>query len=155
LITSVVSDLRTQKVPNWLVLTMAGIALVYQLLTNGLYGLTEGGLGLLVAVTISLPLVLVRGLGAGDMKVLAVLGLSTNWSVAVWTAVYSIIWGALLGVLQAIFNGQALALAKNTVGLLTRKSSGTEARSLHRIPYTLALFFGWLTYVSLNGGLHL
>lgn len=151
LIASVVDDLKTQKVHNWLILTMAGVAVVYQVLTAGLNGLLQGGLGLLAGVLISLPLVLVKGLGAGDMKVLGVLGLATNWQVAVWTAIYSVIWGALLGLCQALLNRQGFNLVKNTVGLLNRNFA-PDPKKLHRIPYTVALFFGWLTYVSLSFG---
>lgn len=154
LIASVVDDLKTKKVHNWLILTMAGIAVLYQLIINGLAGLGQGALGMLVAILVCLPLVLVKGLGAGDLKVLAVLGLATNWNVAVWTAFFSLVWGALFGVLQAVFSGQALVLAKNTFDLL-KKSTRTEVKNLHRIPYTVALLFGWLTYVSLNGGFNI
>lgn len=151
LIASVVDDLRTQKVHNWLILAMAGGAAVYKLLTGGWDGFLEGLLGMGAGILISLPLVLVKGLGAGDMKVLGVLGLATNWTTAVWTAVYSIIWGALLGVLQALLNKEGLALLKNTVGVL-KKENSTQPDRLHRIPYTVALLFGWLTQVSLTYG---
>ncbi len=70
LIASVVDDLKTRKVHNWLILTMAGIAALYQLIANGFPGLMAGMLGLGAGILISLPLVLIKGLGAGDMKVL-------------------------------------------------------------------------------------
>lgn len=153
LIASVVDDLKTRKVHNWLILTMAGVAVVFQVITGGVDGLLEGALGLFVGIMISLPLVLAKGLGAGDMKVLGVLGLATNWPAALWTALYSVIWGALLGVLQAVMNRQGMALMKSTVGLLNRSVEKDPAQ-LHRVPYTVALFFGWLTYISLTlGGL--
>ena len=90
-------------------------------------------------------------LGAGDMKVLGVLGLATNWQVAIWTAIFSLVWGALLGVFKALLEGKGLALLNNTLNVLNRQTR-PETQHYHRIPYTVALLLGWATFVSMSLG---
>ncbi|MEO0336107.1 MAG: hypothetical protein AAF202_06925, partial [Pseudomonadota bacterium] len=65
-----------------------------------------------------------------------------------WVGVYSLFWGALFGVLRAILLGQGYVLFYNMVGLVKRERP-SEAL-LTKIPYSVALFFGWMTYLSIR-----
>ncbi len=67
-------DLRYRRIPNWV--SLSGIVLGFgcNTLLLGLDGLRGAALGLLCAAVIYVPLYLVRGMGAGDVKLMAAVG---------------------------------------------------------------------------------
>jgi prepilin peptidase CpaA len=72
-LTAGIFDLRHRRIPNWL--TISGIALgVAVNAVCGVDGLTNALLGMGSALAIYLPLFLVRGMGAGDVKLMAAVG---------------------------------------------------------------------------------
>jgi prepilin peptidase CpaA len=67
-------DLRTRKIPNWL--NLSGLVLglgLNTLLLHG-HGIALALLGLGLSLLIYIPLYLVRGMGAGDVKLMAAVG---------------------------------------------------------------------------------
>lgn len=147
LLAGVVDDLRSRKVHNWLVLTLAAVALASTFWFAGWAGLQSGIFGMIVALVMTLPLVLGRILGAGDMKLLAVFGLACQWNAVASVLVLSIFWGAILGLMRAIVSGQAMTLIHSTLNVAMRRKPSEE--SLQRMPYSVALLFGWLTHLTL------
>lgn len=145
-----IDDIRSRKVHNWLVLLSAAITLVTVVALDGWSRLPHSlGYGAF-AFALGLPLVLARALGAGDLKIFTVFGFATDWNAVFFTLVYSLIWGALLGVFRAVLQGQFVPLMQQTFFLAVgQKKLATD--SPHKIPYTIALFFGWLTHLSLMG----
>jgi prepilin peptidase CpaA len=83
-ITAAIFDYRERRVPNWLTLAglIGGVALnTFLLQTTGLWTSLKG-LG--IALAIYLPLYLLRGVGGGDLKLMAALGAIAgpkNWIV--------------------------------------------------------------------------
>jgi prepilin peptidase CpaA len=67
-------DLRTRKIPNWL--TLSGLVLGLGLNTLVLHGhgVVIALLGLGLSLLIYVPLYIVRGMGAGDVKLMAAVG---------------------------------------------------------------------------------
>lgn len=150
LLAGLIDDLYTRKVHNGLVLGLCGLAIAAHLWIGGVDGLVQGGLAAGFAFLITLPLVLMNALGAGDMKLLIAFGLSAQWPTVFWVVVYSMIWGAVFGLLVAILRGQALSLILRTIDVATRKK--IDPVTLQKIPYTVPLFFGWLTHLSQTTG---
>ena len=80
-LTAGVYDLRVRRIPNWL--TLSGLILGFGM--NALAGqgdLVKAILGLLCALAVYVPLYLVRGMGAGDVKLMAAVGCMagpSNW----------------------------------------------------------------------------
>lgn len=75
-------DCKYRKIPNWL--NLSGLILGFGLNTLffGGAGLLASAEGMLLAFAIYLPLFLVKGMGAGDVKLMAALGAlvgPTNW----------------------------------------------------------------------------
>lgn len=140
----VIDDIRSRKVHNELVLVSLAIAAAYSIYAGGLAGLGTGLLGMGAALFMTLPLVLFGILGAGDLKLFLAFGLATSWNAAVYVGIAALIWGAIFGILRAAAGGQLKTLFANTVNLASRKPAG----ELHRIPYTVALLMGWLTYLA-------
>lgn len=148
LLAGVVNDLRSRKVKNTLVISSAVVALAAHFYFNGTQGLLDGGLAFLAALALTLPLVLIRALGAGDLKLLAAFALAVNWHAVFVTAVASLFWGALLGAIKAVISGKGMTLLKNTGSII--KGTNIQTLQTTKIPYTVALLFGWMTYISLE-----
>lgn len=150
LIAGVFADLRSRRVPNSLVIALAIMGLGFSVFWHGWGpGLGHAFLGFGTALLVSWPLVTMGALGAGDMKLLAAFGLCAGWYAVAFTAIAAIVWGAILGLVRAALSGEGRAVLKNTIAILSRKK--TEAMSLHHIPYTVALLFGWMTHLLVSG----
>jgi prepilin peptidase CpaA len=67
------SDIRTRRIPNALTVTGFVVAIALRAL-GGFDEVTAGLLGALLAFILSVPLFMVRGLGAGDVKLLTACG---------------------------------------------------------------------------------
>ncbi len=141
-------DLATRKVHNWLFLVCTSFALILAFYLGGSEGLMVGILGFLAAIAALLPLVLANIVGSGDMKILAAFGCASNWNAVFSVALLSLVWGAVFGVLRVLLQGQGRLFINNLIAIVTRKPRETFA--VHRMPYTIALFFGWLSYLTLG-----
>lgn len=151
LIAGIVNDLKSRKVRNYLVLLLAAISIANAFYFSGIEGLKWGGLSFVVALGCCLPLVLAKILGAGDMKLLAAFAFSVSPMSTFLVLIYSFIWGAILGVAKAILSNEGLNLLMNTLQIAKGGKDAVKNSELHKIPYTVALFFGWLTQLSLTG----
>ncbi len=83
-LTAAIYDFRFRRIPNWL--TLSGLILGFGL--NAFFfrghGALAAGEGLLLATAVYLPLYLLRGMGAGDVKLMAAVGAlagPANWFV--------------------------------------------------------------------------
>ncbi len=92
-----VTDLRTRKIPNVLTFGGAVAALVTHGVTNGFAGIGFSAAGWAVGLALFFPLFLLRGMGAGDVKLLAALGAWVGPGAAVWLALWSAIAGGVSG----------------------------------------------------------
>lgn len=149
LVAGVVDDLRTRKFHNELFLACCAAAVTVVLATGGWSALYLSLLGFGAGVAVLLPLVLLNMVGAGDMKLLAAFGIAAGWNAAVSVAVLSLFWGALFGFVRVLVNGEGKLLLANMVSIVSMKNR--RELTLHRMPYSFALFVGWLTYLVHSG----
>jgi len=71
---AVVTDLKSHRIPNILLAPALSIALLIQAIHGGADGLVMAVGGLTVGLAMLMPLYLVGGMGAGDVKLLGVVG---------------------------------------------------------------------------------
>lgn len=138
LLAGVIDDIRSRKIHNKLVLICLAVAVISMMLLYGPSVLLPGLMASFVAMALTLPFVLSKALGAGDMKLLMAFAFTSHWSEIFWIVVYSFVWGALLGLFRALLDKKALTLLKNTAFLLT-KNKPTEEQ-MTKIPFSVALF---------------
>ncbi|MDX9731149.1 MAG: prepilin peptidase [Bdellovibrionales bacterium] len=151
LIWSVIEDLRSRKFSNRSFLIACAVAVVLTVATGGAHALLPASLGFAAGLVFFLPLVLIGVVGAGDMKLMAAVGILIGWHGVLWTGVYGLIWGALLGLVQIVVKGQLRTLIQNLTSLaIVRSKSGLQ---LHHIPFTAPLLLGWLSHLVLSGAL--
>lgn len=156
-------DYRSHRIPNGLVLSGALYAVIYSSLLppwpNGtvLFPLAGLGLGLLLF----LPLYLLGAMGAGDVKLLAMVGAFLGPDDVWRAAVASLIAGGALAIVFVVVNGTALRMVHNLaalfrMGLLaTMSGSVPSARisagaSAGRLPYGVAIAMGTSGYLVLH-----
>lgn len=151
LLAGVVNDLRSRKVSNKLVVAGLIAGLVLMMATQGFHGFLLAGFSFGTAFIAVLPIYLMRILGGGDIKLFLAVSVLLGWKAVLITLFTSFIWGSILGVVQVILKGEGKAFATNMMALANRaKLSETQ---VHKIPYTVALFFGFLTSLVWSGGL--
>ena len=69
-----VTDLRTRRIPNVLTLSAAAGAVLFHLATGGWQAAGWSLVGLFVGALSFFPMFALRGMGAGDVKLLAAVG---------------------------------------------------------------------------------
>jgi prepilin peptidase CpaA len=81
-IPAAVIDLRIRRVPNWLTLTAASLGIALNCFLFETAGLWMSVKGIGLAMLIYFPLYMLRGMGAGDVKLMAAIGAiagPANW----------------------------------------------------------------------------
>lgn len=159
LVAAAVIDWRTHRIPNWL--TVSGT--VYGLLFHATHstsvaaGLLHCSAGLLLGLALLLPLWLVRILGAGDVKLMAMAGAFLGpWSV-LHGLLYVLIAGGALALAFAAAQGALRDLLGNLRFILLcfvspaaaghRLARVASAPSVGRMPYGLAISSGLAAYL--------
>jgi len=110
-------DLRTRRIPNVLTLSAAALAVVFHSLASGWNGALFSAFGLVLGLAIFFPLFILRGMGAGDVKLLGALGAWLGPVNILWTAMYGGIAGGILAVAVAVVHRYLWRALSNIWGL--------------------------------------
>jgi prepilin peptidase CpaA len=113
-----VFDYRQRRIPNWLVLAglLAGTAMNTFLLydnpsaTTGLLFSLEG-LGL--AFVVYFPLYMLRGMGAGDVKLMAAVGAIVGWALWLWVFFFTAVLGGITAAIVVLSKGRVHRTLQN------------------------------------------
>jgi prepilin peptidase CpaA len=162
MVTSVAAgfDVRTQKIPNLLVFPAMLTALGYYTLTQGWQGLLFSLGGLATGIALLLLPYLMRGMGAGDAKLLGVVGACLGTQRTVVAFLFIAVVGCLCGLVVVVvhrrrFKGyfQQLRLTAQTF-ILTRRyvpvETAAAASTRPKVYYGIAIATGTLLYISLE-----
>ena len=96
---AVVTDLRSHRIPNILLAPALSLAVLLHTMHGGVDGLIVASGGLALGLVMFLPLYLVGGMGAGDVKLLGVVGsLLGPWG-AVVGGMATMMIGAIFGII--------------------------------------------------------
>ena len=112
-----VVDVRTRRIPNLLTFGGAALGLAVQTFTAGLPGLESSAAGLAVGLGLFLPMFLLGGMGAGDVKLLAAVGAWLGPMGAVWSALFSVMAGGVLAIFVALRHRYLAKAFRNLWGL--------------------------------------
>lgn len=149
LLIACIDDFRSKKIHNKLILFLLPFVLTAVFFAQGLEGLKEGGISALLALVIGLPLTLTRMIGGGDFKLLVLVALTLTWRDFLWIGFYSLPWALLLGLVKIALDKKMKDFLLNLYFLFQDKKRGSL--EFHTIPYSVALFFSWLSLLSLRG----
>jgi prepilin peptidase CpaA len=98
-------DVRTRRIPNLLTFGGAAAAVAYSVWVAGLNGLVTSAGGWAVGCALFLPMFLLGGMGAGDVKLAACLGAWLGPWGALWVGLYSAIAGGVMALGVALATG--------------------------------------------------
>jgi Flp pilus assembly protein protease CpaA len=141
-------DLRSRKIHNALVVGLLLLSILIIFTARGASGLGYGfGCALLGAV-LMYPLVHLKAMGAGDMKLFAVFSFTSDPTTVMYVYGYSLIAGAAIGLVKATLSG-GLFTVLNATALLAIDGKNKPTGD-YNIPYSAALLLGWLAFASMN-----
>jgi prepilin peptidase CpaA len=145
-----VNDLATRRIPNRLLLVGLGSALLLHLLSPAPGQALLGGLGgMLLGLLVFLPFYLVRGMAAGDVKMMAVVGFFTGTGEAFEIAVLTWCAGGVMALGLVLLRSRVRIALANIGHLLSglmvpgeRFSQVTIENSAGSMPYGVAIAIG-------------
>jgi prepilin peptidase CpaA len=154
---AVITDLRARIVPNALVLAgaMTGFLLA-ALHPQGTDFLSAVG-GLALGLAVFLPLYLLRAMGAGDVKLMAMAGAFLGYAAILEAALWVLLTGGALALVFALRRGVARRMAANLREMLFSAAASVQLRSLPdfstgpqtaaRLPYAVAIALGVVAFL--------
>jgi prepilin peptidase CpaA len=113
-----VPDVRTRRIPNTLTFGAALAAVVFHVVTSGWPGLRDSVAGWLLGAALFFPIFALRGMGAGDVKLLAAVGAWLGPAQVVWVALITSMAGGILGLAVALAHGYASTAFRNIGALI-------------------------------------
>jgi prepilin peptidase CpaA len=150
------TDLRHRRIPNMLVFGAAVTGLVFSASTTGWRGLGTAALGWLVGLGLLLPLFLLRGIGGGDVKLLAAIGAWLGPGAVVRVALWSAIAAAPLALMisarhgytrKAIGNVWSLLTFWRAMGMQPHPAVSLDSPGSPRLPYALPVLVGVIVVI--------
>ena len=145
---AVYSDLRSHSIYNKMLLASCLLALIQNFYFFGTAGVVAGFLGAGFAFVLTWPLYLLKILGAGDVKLLAVLGLYSSSATVFNIILLSFLWASLVGVIYAFINGSAKELFKNIFRII--RGEKKEKIQAHQLPFAVPIFLAWMSHVFMS-----
>jgi len=159
-----VIDMRCHRVPNWLSLGGAVLALVSYtvLLGIGRDGLLAGLSSWLIGLAVFLPLYLMGGMGAGDVKLMAMAGAFLDPAHALLASGLALGTGSLMGLGILFYRRGALLMARRygstlqclaVTGKWSYVPPEADEPAAQRFPYAAAVAIGTLATLWWSGTL--
>lgn len=162
------TDVRARRIPNAVVAGGMVCGFILHLLAPtgdslfapawGSPGLVQALLGLLAGLALFLPLHLLRAIGAGDVKLLAMAGVWLGPKFVLGAALLTLVAGGLLAIVMMLSSGTGRRVLSNVRMLLTTSMIGVSAGRVvpldvpvsggPRLPYALAITIGVLAQVG-------
>jgi len=149
---AVITDLRARIIPNALVFAGALTGLLLAGLHPEGIGFLRAMGGLALGLALFLPMYLLRAMGAGDVKLMAMTGAFLGYAAIVEAALWVLLTGGVLAVVFALRHGVARRMAANLREMFFSVAASVQIRALPdfskgpqtaaRLPYAVAIALG-------------
>jgi prepilin peptidase CpaA len=156
---AVIEDIRSRRIPNALVMSGIAFAMTLHFLamieaSHALAGPEwwSAPAGMAAGLALMLPLYALRAMGAGDVKLMAMVGAFIGPGPVVWATLCTLIAGGILSIVYMLGRGVAAQTLINLRAMLVdwtvRAGSGQGLRiapletTAARLPYALAIALG-------------
>lgn len=158
LIAAAWSDYGTGRIPNLLVFcgTLVGLAYntlapQYNVSAEFAFWLALGGMACGFAAT--LPFYLLRAMGAGDVKLMAMCGAFLAYPDVLWAVCASYLAGGMLSLAYLLWKGSLRRTLRNIAALLSFGAGAPSlnaANSAGTLPFGIAIALGTIGYLALH-----
>ncbi|PHV08960.1 prepilin peptidase [Janthinobacterium sp. BJB412] len=157
-----VTDLAVRKIPNVLVLSGLALALALHLLAGPAWApATQWLAGALAGFFLFLPLYLMRGMAAGDVKLMAMVGAFTGPWAACYIALLACLFGGLMALGILVLSGRCREGLDNVwlmlkprlmrlLGVPLCRVPLAPCASVGGMPYGVAIALGAFSFVALT-----
>jgi prepilin peptidase CpaA len=139
-------DLRSRRVPNMLTMPLAGVGVLLAAAGIGSVGVGAALGGCLVGLLIMLPLHVLGGTGAGDVKLMAALGTLLGPGGVIGAILRMAIVGGVIAMVVAVQRGRVRETLSGTALLVARVdgvAAGVRNPAMNnRFPYAPAIAIG-------------
>jgi prepilin peptidase CpaA len=157
------SDLHSRRIPNWLVVAGLTLALAVQWSLHGAaQGASSWTLGLLTGGGLFFPLYLLRGMGAGDVKLMAMVGAFVGPDLALQIVLVTCAIGGIWALAVVVFKRALKSTGTNMLAILLSRGgqcgslfeteNGAALPSVGSLPYGVAIALGTLGIMILRAG---
>ena len=153
LITASWIDIKQHRIPNWLIVIAMIAGLSLQFILRSWEGLTFSLSGLAVGFLILIPFYIKGGMGAGDVKLMAAVGVFLGFESTLLAVAYTLFAGSIMGIFLLVLLGGIKAamrryytslkylLYTNNIGLSYIPPPPDEAAAV-KFPYAAAICAG-------------
>ena len=104
------TDLRAHRIPNKLILAGLVLGFAQQLYANGLGGLWQALLGLLLGFALFIPFYAAKAMAAGDVKLMGMIGAFVGWQGSLLTLFLGCVFGAVVGSVLTLRSGPGVRI---------------------------------------------
>jgi len=149
---AVTTDLKSHRIPNFLLWPALSLALMLHMTSGGIDGLIAATGGLALGFAMLLPLYSIGGMGAGDIKLLGIVGSLLGPGGALVAGVATLIAGAVFGIAFIVWRClwpkielhevQALGPLGRQTGSMLSLRSANGRKPVAYIPYAPAIAAG-------------
>ena len=150
------TDIQVRKIPNWLILTGLVISFSFQIVA-GSVGLSAWCIGLLIGFCALFPMYLMRAMGAGDVKLMAMVGAFIGPGYAIGAVLATLLSGGVLAIGFALCHGQLAKTLSNVratmlqvcFSILQRRQpvASVVGDTTLQLPYAIAIASGTFFYL--------
>jgi len=160
LILAAVIDYRTYRIPNWLTLSGAAFGLIYSAINPGVsdQGFLWSLGGLAFGFIVMLPMYVLRVMGAGDVKLMAMAGAFLGFNATFHAVLCTFIVGGIASIGFALFRRAFSRMLTNLRSILSAAfvslASGVRpnlyldpAQSIGKLPYGVNIALGTIGYI--------
>lgn len=103
LLAAVYTDYRQKKIPNWIILFGIPSGLLICFIHGGISLMVQGILGMFLPVFLLYPVFMIGTLGAGDLKLFAVVGSYIGIKGVLISLVFAFVTGAVISLMKMIY----------------------------------------------------
>lgn len=159
LVVATVVDVRERRIPNWLVASGMVAGLAFHMISPQGNGVVFALSGLAVGIAALLPMYVLRMMGAGDVKLMGMIGAFLGTTGVIGAVLASMAAGGILALTIAVGKRMLPELLANLHGMLiqyhvrhitrTTGQSLRPAASVGNMPYAVAITAGTLAQLTL------
>jgi prepilin peptidase CpaA len=162
LLTAAVIDVRSHRIPNWL--TGGGIVIALVFAAVGVPPQQEGFLsslgGMATGLAVLLPMYLLRVMGAGDVKLMGMVGAFVGFPDIVYAVLWSLCFGGFVALAFAIYRRALRRVASNVTHIIhslafaaaagIRPSPMSGRTSIGRFPFGVSIALGTTFWLAMR-----
>lgn len=162
LVAAAVIDWRTYRIPNWLTAGGMVFGLLYNTAAHGfMAGLLPalGGLG--IGLVLLLPLYALRVMGAGDVKLMAMVGAFIGSSEILYAVLFTFVAGGVAALTFAVYRRALRRMAGNVVDIVRFMAFAAVAgfrpepavarrTSIGKLPYGISICVGTIAWLAVT-----